>query len=160
MMQQGTKGFTLLELLLVIGILVILAGAGVAYYRNSVKGIEADETGKVIVGDLRDARSRALYGQDRMNWGLRFVNSSTPSTYYYQMFETPTIFSDASTTVVATTYLPGVINFKIPGSGTSTDIIFGKIVGTIATTTSIVINLESTDITITATPIGNITKSP
>lgn len=153
------KGFTLLELIIVIAIMAIIGVAGVAYYLNAVNSVQLDVISKNIVQDLRDVRQRALYGQDRMNWGLHFVNSTTPA-YYYEMFETPTTYSNASTTVVATTYLPGTIIFTTPGTGTTTDILFNKITGTIATTTSVVVSFQSNVITITATSIGTVSKNP
>lgn len=150
-------GFTLLELLLVIGILAVVAVAGVGYYRNSVKNIELDSTAKNIAETLRDARSRAMAGQSSYNWGVNFVNSSTPNTYYYELFSTPTNYNDASTTIDSAFYLPGTITFSSPAAGATTTIVFNKITGTTATT-SITISFEGTTTTISVTPVGNVYK--
>lgn len=148
-------GFTLLEMLLVIGILSVLAVAGFAYYRNSVKNIEFDEAAKDIIATLNDARSRALAGQSGWNWGVNFVNSSTP---YYQIFSSPTNFANGSTTIDSTYYLPGTVAFSVPSAPNgSTSILFNKITG-VAATASIAIIFEGATSTISVSTIGTITR--
>ena len=150
-------GFTLLELLIVIGILSVLSVAGVGYYRNTIQNIQVDETAKNIISTLRDARSRAIAGQSSYNWGVNFVNSSTPNTFYYELFSTPTDYNSASMTIDSTYYLPGTLTFSSPGSGATTTILFNKITGA-AATSSVTLLFEGTTTTINVTPVGNVYK--
>ncbi len=148
------KGLTLLEVLISIGVLAVLAVAGVSYLRNTVQSANLDSTAKNIISTLRDARSRAIAGESAMHWGVNFVNSSTAG-YYYELFSTPSTYSSASTTVDSTYYLPGTIIFSSPASGATTTIIFNKITG-ITATSSVTIKLENTTATISISPVGTV----
>lgn len=146
------KGFTLLELLIVIAILAVLSSIGIGEYRNYVKNVELEEAGKILSYDLVAARTKAAAGEDQRKWGIRLVNSSSQ---YYLLFSTPTDFSDAQKTVKATTTLTGNIVFSTPSSGNSLDIIFSKIQAT-TTTTSASLTVEGKTKTITINSNGSI----
>src|SRR5437867_112262 len=97
--HRHNGGFTILEILIVIGIVAILSVSGLGYYRNALKSIELDSAAKAIIETLRDARSRASLGQGGYKWGVVFINSSTTNTYYYELFSTPTDYSSVSKTI-------------------------------------------------------------
>lgn len=147
-----SRGFSLLELLLVIAILAILATLGFGFFRGFTKNVELDSTAKTIVSDLRDARGKAMSGEDSRKWGIRFINASDD---YYEFFSTPTDYSDASKSVKNTAYLARGVSFSSPSEGQNSDVIFGKITGT-STAAAIIIVSESRSKTINITASGNI----
>ncbi|MEK9154844.1 MAG: type II secretion system protein [Patescibacteria group bacterium] len=145
------KGFSLLELLLVVGILSIISLVAFGAYRDFVKNSGLDSIAKGIIFDLKGARAKAMTAENNLKWGAHFINSTDD---YYEIFSTPTDYSSASTTIDSTVYLGGNISFSEPA--VSSTIIFAKIKGTISATTTITVISESNSKTITVTPIGNI----
>jgi prepilin-type N-terminal cleavage/methylation domain-containing protein len=144
------KGFTLLELLLVVTILAILASFSASSYRNYGKSVELDSVGKNIVYDLRQMRSRAAAGDTRRNWGAHFVNGVQD---YYELFSTPTNYADAGKTIVSSVYLPTTVKFTTPAESANLDIIFASIAAT-TNANSVIINSEGVTKTINVTASG------
>lgn len=147
-----TQGFTLFEVLVTISVLAVLSAAGVGYYRNFVRNVEFDSVAKGIIFDLKNAQSKAMAGEDDVKWGIHFVNGSED---YYELFSTPTSYSDTLAIVKTTVYLPGAIAFSTPAEGVAADIIFDKITGAPSNST-VTIFFEGESKTITATAAGNI----
>lgn len=147
------KGFSLLELLIVISIMALLGAAGAGFYRNFVKNVEVESITKVLAGDLRTARSKAMIGEEGMKWGAHVVNSGAGSIQYYELFSTATNY--AAGTVVSTTTLPFGVAFSNPAAGASKDIIFTRISGTTTPETITVVSEGSTK-SIVITSIGSI----
>lgn len=150
--ELRTKGFTLVEVLLVTGILVVLAATIVSFYWDYAKRSELDLTAKEIIYDLKGVQASAMAGEDSLRWGIHFVNSADD---YYELFSTPTDYSDVSVVIKATNYLASGVYFTQPVS--SSTIIFDRIRGTTAATSTIIISsLAGGTKIITITPIGNI----
>lgn len=147
---KNKSGFTLLELMLVMAILVIIALASRDIYNNFALDTSIDNNSKTIMFDLRSARDRAMNGQNDYNWGIHFVNSASD---YYEIFSTPTNYASASTTIESTNYLNGNTTFSSPSAGNSIDIIFTKISG-LATATDIIIVSGSNQRTISVKSQG------
>lgn len=120
-------GFTLLELILVIAILVIIATVGRDFYGSFVSGAQIEANAKTIIYDLRNTRDKAMNGQDDRIWGIHFVNDVSD---YYEVFSTPSNYLDQAKTILVTSYLKNGISFSLPTEGANTDIIFSKISGT------------------------------
>jgi prepilin-type N-terminal cleavage/methylation domain-containing protein len=144
------RGFTLLEVLLVVAVLGVMASFSVGVYRNYGANVQLDATRKNIIYDLRQMQVRASAGENRRNWGAHFVNGVQD---YYELFSTPTNYADAGKTTINLVYLPGTISFIRPANSTNQDIIFAEITG--ATTADYVsINSENTTKTINVTVSG------
>lgn len=152
MIYKSQKGFSLVEMLLVVALLGVLGTIGVGNYRNYVKNVELDNTSKIIITDLQNMRAKAMAGEDGLKWGVRFVNGASD---YYELFSTPTNYADAAVSIKQTTYLSGTITFSSPASGFNTDVIFSKITGGTSTAT-IIIGSESLSKTIRTNTLGNV----
>ncbi|MBI4812427.1 prepilin-type N-terminal cleavage/methylation domain-containing protein [Candidatus Falkowbacteria bacterium] len=146
------KGFSLLELLLVIGILAVLASIGFGFYQGFVRGSEVDLAAKEIVFNLKKAQAKSMAGEDGKKWGAHFVNGASD---YYEIFSTPTDYNDGAKTIESTVYLSGGVSFTEPA--VSSDIIFDKIRGTLSSQSSVVVSSPAGGSkTITVTTMGNI----
>lgn len=146
------KGFSLLELLIVIAIIALLGAIGSGYYRGFIKNIELQSVSKALMGDLKHIRSKSMIGEDGVKWGAHIVNTSG-GDQYYELFSTPTNYADIAKDVISTTTLSVGLTFSDPGAGASKDIIFTKISGTTTATTVVVVS-EGTYATTTISNIG------
>ncbi len=97
-------------------------------------------------------QSKAMIGEGGFKWGIHFVNAATD---YYEMFSTPTDYSDGARVVLSTSYISSGFMFSDPGPSSSKDIIFNKISGG-TSASSVSINSGDTTKTITVSSIGNI----
>jgi len=122
----NSKGFTLLEILLVVALMAVLAGFSVAVYRNYGASIQLDATRKNIIYDLRQMQTRAAAGQGRLNWGARFFNGTSD---YYELFSSPSNYADIGKLTLSLVYLPGNVIFTRPANNSNQDIIFASITG-------------------------------
>lgn len=146
------KGFTLLEVILIMGILAILTTVGFGYYRNFARSIELESATNTLIADLKTAQAKSMAGTDNRKWGIHIVNGASD---YYEMFSTPTTYADATASVSETTYLPNGVVFSSPAEGNTRDVLFTKITGT-ATASSVSLNFESTTRMITIKGVGTI----
>lgn len=146
------SSFTLLEVIIVIALLSLLATVSSGYYRNYVRYVELDSQTKQILADLKHARAKAMTGENNLKWGIHFMNGAND---YYELFSTPTTYTDPSKVIDTTIYLPGNVIFTTPSEGNTIDVIFNKITGN-TTATSVILSSEGNAKTITVSAIGNI----
>lgn len=57
---MNSRGFTLLELLIALAVIMVVAGLGTAYFSYSIADSRAAQATQVVVQTLRSARSRAM----------------------------------------------------------------------------------------------------
>ena len=144
------SGFTLLELTLVIGMIVIIATMSRDFFGSFVSPSQLENNAKTIIFDLRNTRDKAMNGLEDRNWGIHFVNGDND---YYEVFSTPTNYSDLAKNIFVTSYLQNGIIFNSPAEGVNTDIIFTKINGQVASS-SIIIKTGSNQRVISIQPQG------
>lgn len=127
-------GFTLVEILIVFAFLAIGVAATFSILDNQYLGnLESDS--QIIAVRLKEAQARAAAGVNGASWGIRFDNVAAP---FYALFQGLAYVAPSSTY-----YLSSVVEFQAPAVATSVDVIFSKLFGTTATTTSIVIRLKT-----------------
>lgn len=154
------KGFSLLELLIVIAVVGLLAaGVGVSLV-NYQRTAALDSAAKEIVGNLRFAQNKAITGEDGNGdgasdkWGVRFANG-TNDTYRIFYGNSYTV-NNAKEEI----YLPSSVSFSAPQEGNNLDVIFTKTSGTTAATTITVSNAGGSETrTITVDASGRINSN-
>jgi prepilin-type N-terminal cleavage/methylation domain-containing protein len=117
------KAFTLLELLIVIGITAVLSAVGVGFYVNQQKAKILDNTAQEIANYLRYAQQKSISQEQGQQWGVHFENPSSGSGFY--ALYTGTTYSSP----IETKYLPAGIEFQTPSSGNSVNVSFNKLTG-------------------------------
>lgn len=145
-----SRGFSLLEVLIVIAILGILGVSGIGYYGNSAKDVEITAVANILASEIRDARAKAMGGESSRKWGVHAVNGASD---YFEVFSTPTNYADGGTSVERTQYLFSGVAFSDPSEGTNKDIIFTGISGT-TTPSSITLTSGVQNKSVSVTALG------
>ena len=112
--RGSKKGFTLLEVLLVIAILTILSAVGIGYFHSSIVEVAAGSTMKTFVADIDAARGRALVGDRGMTWGV--LVDATANTW--ELYATTTRNYSADEFIPEIHPLPSGVVWIDPKSGT------------------------------------------
>ena len=130
------NGFSLLEILLVLGILVILVAAVSSSFISYQVVVEADEEANRIRSMLRSAQGKAINLEDNSQWGVHFSNPVAGSPLYE-------LFAGASYpgTIKETTYLSSRLMFINPAVNSTQDIMFQKRSGKSTNSATIVITI-------------------
>ncbi len=148
---KNTKGFTIIELVLVLTILGATFGFSVFAYQNSQ--VRADVNAEVsgLVAQLRLAQSNAASGQNNTSHGIHFETDSY--TAFSGISYNP---ADTNNFIVPLPSQVTIANISLNGNGS--EVIFTTPDGT--TTTYGTLDMTSTAIgktvTITINPIGTI----
>ena len=122
--QRKSFAFTLLELLIVIGITATLSVVGVGFYVNQQKAKILENTAQEIANYLHYAQQKSVSQEQGLQWGVHFENPTSGSDFY--ALYTGTTYSSS----IETKYLPSGIIFTTPATGNSINISFNKLTGT------------------------------
>ena len=122
--RKAKKGFTMLELLIVIGITATLSVVGVGFYINQQKAKILENTAQEIANYLHYTQQKSISQEQGLQWGVHFENPSSGSDFY--ALYTGTTYSSP----IETKYLPAGIIFTTPATGNSINISFNKLTGT------------------------------
>lgn len=141
------SGFTLIELIVVIGITAIIAVVGFLNIYGFKSVSELDLTAREIISVLRNAQDRSIGQEDSVQWGVYFENAASDSGFYV-------LYKGATTTFVSKKNLRPNIQFLDPSIGNSKDIPFNKLSGLPASSITIVVALKN-DLLATTTIIVN-----
>ena len=76
-----SRGFTLVELLIVLGLLSLLSFASIPVYQNFVFSRDIDETADALMSALRAAHTRSVARLDNATHGVFLDISATPPLY-------------------------------------------------------------------------------
>jgi len=92
------RGYTLMEILISIAVLLILVGLGVINYHSVGSKNELNSSGQEIVSILRLAQSKTLGSKKESQYGVYFSTSSDPHRYI--LFQGPDYVSRATSSDV------------------------------------------------------------
>lgn len=139
------QGFTLVELLVSISIIMLLAAIGVPSYKIMKNSIALSGESEEIVSALRTAQNRAMTSQGGTVWGVHFEANSY------------TVFGDDWTAPVAPTTYQLESNLEIL-SATPLTVTFDRLTGTSSENTIVVGFLGGKQNTIEVKDSGRISK--
>ena len=75
------RGFTLVEILVVVGIIVLFLGLSIVQLRSFQQVSYLENTGKEAIAVLRLAQSKTLASEGALQYGVHFDTTSTPNQY-------------------------------------------------------------------------------
>lgn len=119
------KGFTLIELVITLGIMVFLAGIGFLFISGYKSNQNINSTSQEIVSVLRNAQNRSLSQEGGGRWGVYFSNPVSGNDFY-NLFKGS---SYSSSTIVSQTALSSGVQFDTPISGSSSSVVFSPVTG-------------------------------
>jgi prepilin-type N-terminal cleavage/methylation domain-containing protein len=146
------KGFTLIEVLITVVVLVVLATAGIMYLADYYFRQNLELTVEEITALIRDAQNRSLSQQDGQQWGIRFENATQDSVKIFY----------ATSTFTSIYVLRAGVRFSNPSEGNYKDVVFSKLTGYPEASSSVVvalINNPSVSSTISVSVLGRVTPS-
>lgn len=100
------EGFTLIELILVISLMLILGTLGTAFGARFLTQNGVSNATDQLIGDLRQAQIYAMIGKQNSNWGVNFA-SNTITLYKGATFASRTSAFDATFSVNANISISG-----------------------------------------------------
>jgi prepilin-type N-terminal cleavage/methylation domain-containing protein len=106
------KGFTLIEVLIVVGLVSVVAALGLGVLGPMRERAMDEKTGKLVLATLREAQNRSLASENGVAWGVRcdhhnlveFSYTPTEPEKNPQIIPLPGEYS--------CTILPGIIRFQ------------------------------------------------
>lgn len=144
------EGFTLIEMLLVIGIATVLGIIGTANFLG-LRDVKAlDSNTQRIVEDLRTVSGNSLSGLEDSTWGIRFTNSDAQ---YYEVWRGADYASGVKT---KRSVLSAKVFFVDPASGQFKDVVFARGTGLPNATLTLIISNGASQKTITMNTNGRI----
>ncbi len=79
---KKTRGFSLIEILLVTAIVALLASGTVIWFFGYYRQAEIDSAAKDIIGILREAQARSMAGKDFKPWGVYFDSANNKAVLF------------------------------------------------------------------------------
>lgn len=73
--RNPRRGFTLIEILVVIAIMSVLAAVSFPFYARFVTQNNVSSTANGLVGSLQKAQLYAMSGKNNSSWGVRYADS-------------------------------------------------------------------------------------
>lgn len=140
--SRATKGFTLVELLIALGVLAIVSGMGVGSYRTLMQGKNHVANVQVVVQSLRSAQvhARAAYEDDA--WGVLVASSGV------------TLFKGGSYSGRDASFDTAYAFQGQPTITGDTEIVFAKVFGTVPSVSTVTLDEYDRSDTITITTEG------
>lgn len=129
--QRGQKplfGFTIIELLIIIGILTILAAMSIPPFRYFQKKSNLTNSAEEIINTLRLARNNTLASRGGSQWGVKFSTSSTSQQYILFKGEDYSLRDPLEDRIYN---IPeGIEIYELSLAGGKTEVVFDQVLGT------------------------------
>ena len=137
-MKKSSSGFTLIELVVTLGIFIILGGVVLINLSGKRTTVDLTNTSEDIAATLRQAQSNAMAQKGNTTWSVRFTSGATSS---FALFSG----SYATGTIAGQYPLLNDIHFDASSiaSGTYIDVTFAPVTGIPSASTSIILDLMS-----------------
>lgn len=151
------KGFTLVEVLLVMGIISILAALGSVNYFSSFNQTSVGTFEDIMISDLRSAQSKAMSSQGASGaittgWGVKFLGSS------YVVFPGSTYTAGSSNNYVVSAPTGLTISTSFPSSQVLFNHSSGEVISYDSALDRITLNAGSSSKTIELNQYGVVTS--
>ena len=112
--RTGKSGFSLIELLTVMGIIAVMAAVGLPAIGRYFRNYQIRQATREVATEIQTARTKAI--MKNVNWGVLFVTLS-PTTYRYVIEDDPANPSVRTTTLQGPLQtLPGDVRFSNVGA--------------------------------------------
>ena len=76
------RGFTLIELIIVLGVLVIIAGLTIPFFQSFQISSNLNTYSQTLANLIYQARSQAITGQNNSSWGVFFDNEANKAILF------------------------------------------------------------------------------
>jgi len=137
---MNNKGFTVIEVVIVIAILAVLMVIVLANFASQKKTIDLHATSQGVANALRNAQNKTVSSEGYSQYGVYFNSGTTPNQYV--VFKGPTYASrDTSADIV--TQLPSTFEFSSVSLGGGNEIDFTSLTSVTTQTGSIGIWLKA-----------------
>ena len=125
--NQKNSGFTLVELLTILGILIVITATAVPAYRRFQKETDLTNSVEEIMNVLKVAQSKTLASEEDSQWGIYFSTITTP--HKYTLFKgTDYASRDVSSDKVYS--IPSLVEiYEIDLAGANQEIVFDRLTG-------------------------------
>ena len=128
-------GFTLLEILLVISLILFMFGLSMPVYNTMLYGSEIENGNKILVSTLRRAQNQAMANSDNSKWGVYLTTTNVT------LFKGNTYFTRDNTADTIYT-LPATLSVSGPSGPAPVEITFTKKYGVPSITGTITLSLN------------------
>lgn len=144
--KNQRRGFTLLEVLIVLGIAIVLVGATGMLLRSNSNSLRSEQTAETVISLLKNTQSKARQQDGGARWGVQIDNTTgDPITYSAFVVDedllADPLFSGIPGEVTETFALPKIIKSTTPPLGEKSIIIFAKGTGLPTAATNLVLQI-------------------
>ncbi len=126
--QKPLLGFTIVELLTVIGILILLTAVSAPAFRTFQKESDLTNTAESIINVLRYARNKTLASEESSQWGVWLSTSTIPQEYILFKGENYTLRDSSYDKVHKISQKVEIYAINLAGG--KSEVVFNRILGT------------------------------
>ena len=131
---KSGAGFTLVEVLTIVGILIILTGMAVPAFRFFGRESDLNNSAEEIINTLRLAQNKTLASEGASQWGVYFSTTTTP--HQYILFEGSSFASRATSSDEVHQLSKSIEIYEIDLWG-GNEVVFEKVTGYTSSTSQI-----------------------